>query len=293
MNANESYFIESAPSPVLSELVENYWEISNPRFGNGHPILPRGSLDLIFNLSGNSGYEKVLRPTFVNGRTDLQETDDWLSGFDIQNQTVRDVWIAGLHDRAIVVRTPYADSKQSVHLVAARLKPLAASLLLNRPASEVTNAVVAARDLFDGEVHSLREQLWQADKTRQRFQLLERFLASKLIYADRAIPGLMVQAAKVIEQRHGLVKVDDLCRGLNISRKHLSELSKRYLGMSPKRYMRLARYRAATDLLSEPGNHNFAQVAHETGFVDQSHFINEFVRFTGLTPTQVYNASYS
>lgn len=291
MNANESYFIESAPSPILSELVENYWEISNPRFGNGHPILPRGSLDLIFNLSGNSGYEKVLRPTFVNGRTDLQETDDWLSGFDTQNQTVRDVWIAGLHDRAIVVRTPYADSKESVHLVAARLKPLAASLLLNRPASEVTNTVVAARDLFDGEIQILREQLWQAEKTRCRFQILEQFLASKFFHTVHALPGAVLQAAKVIDHRHGLVKVEDLCRTLNVSRKHLSELSKRYLGMSTKRYMRLARYRAAANLLSEPGGHDFAQVAHETGFVDQSHFINEFVRFTGLTPTQVYDAS--
>lgn len=253
--------------------------------------MPRGSLDLIFNLSGNSGYEKVLRPTFVNGRTDLQETDDWLSGFDTRKQTVRDVWIAGLHDRAIVVRTPYADSKERVHLVAARLKPLAASLLLNRPALEVANAVVPASDLFNGEIQNLREQLWQAEGTPQRFQLLERFLVSKLIDVERVIPGSVVEASKIIEQRHGLVRVEDLCRTLNVSRKHLSELSKRYLGMSPKRYMRLARYRAAAELLSESKTHDFAQVAHESGFVDQSHFINEFVRFTGLTPTQVYMKS--
>ena len=108
-----------------------------------------------------------------------------------------------------------------------------------------------------------------------RFRLLEKFLFSKLLLNPSEIPKAVMRAARMIEKRRGLVQVDELCRSLDISRKHLASLSKRYLGMTPKRYIRLSRFRAASELIATPEAGDFAQVAYLAGYVDQSHFINE------------------
>ncbi len=287
MEEQDTEFFEVAPHPLLADFVEHYWELKNPSFGAGHPIFPRGSLDLIFNLSGNSGYEKVLRPSFTNGRTDLQDTTDWLSGYGVKNQTVKNVWFSGLHDRSIIVRTPYADSKKGVHLLAAKLKPISASLLLGVQATQLTNAVINAVDLFGHEIVDLYDELGNMPNATTRFELLDQYLRNLAVPRLRSVSRLASSVAKVIEQSEGLMSVAALCSEFGVSRKHLADISKKYIGMTPKRYMRLTRFRAVSEKLMSVSGQSVAETALEFGYADQSHLINEFVEFTGFTPGQV------
>ena len=53
--------------------------------------------------------------------------------------------------------------------------------------------------------------------------------------------------------------------------------------MTPTAYLRTVRIQAARRLLSTT-NRALADIAHETGFTDQSHFTRCFRETTGLTP---------
>lgn len=288
MQDSQSTYAEIPSRPPLDGYVDYYWEIKNPSFGLGHPILPRGSLDLIFNLAAGTAYEKVLRPGFANGRTDLQETTDWLSGYGVERQTVRNAWILGLHDQSVIVRTPYESSQGRVHLIAVRLRPIATQVIFGVPGHLLTNRVVDAQDLIGADIHRVHEALLAKNSVEQRVELLNDYLLARISKGYDRLSSLAVRSAQLIENSAGMMSVAALCEALGVSRKHLAFVCKEHLGMTPKRYLRLTRFRAASEFLSATPNANFAEAAATCGYVDQSHLVSEFTSFTGLTPSQIF-----
>lgn len=76
----------------------------------------------------------------------------------------------------------------------------------------------------------------------------------------------------------------EVAQSVGLSRYYFLRAFKRETGISPHLYRTLKRVEAARTLLS--GGTPQAQVALETGFVDQSHFSNTFRRYVGATPKQ-------
>jgi AraC-like DNA-binding protein len=70
-----------------------------------------------------------------------------------------------------------------------------------------------------------------------------------------------------------------------VSRSHLSRVSKRVTGLSPKRYLTRRRLQAAKGLLRNP-EAAIHQVASKVGFKDTSRFARVFRRWEGQTPSR-------
>jgi AraC-like DNA-binding protein len=72
---------------------------------------------------------------------------------------------------------------------------------------------------------------------------------------------------------------------MGMSQKHLIELFKQKVGCTPKELGRLYRFGDIVDGidLTQPVDWTF--VAHQFHYHDQSHFIRDFKKFTGNTPT--------
>ena len=75
-----------------------------------------------------------------------------------------------------------------------------------------------------------------------------------------------------------------------MSAKRFIERFKAQVGVSPKRYCRIRRFQQAVARAHRGRPVDWAQVALDCGYYDQSHFIHEFRAFSGLTPT-AYQAS--
>lgn len=56
------------------------------------------------------------------------------------------------------------------------------------------------------------------------------------------------------------------------------------MGVSPKRYCRLSRFHAALAYAGAGSGLQWAEVAADLGYADQSHMIAEFREFSSLTP---------
>jgi methylphosphotriester-DNA--protein-cysteine methyltransferase len=78
--------------------------------------------------------------------------------------------------------------------------------------------------------------------------------------------------------------VDSFCRRYGISRKHLNNIFKTHVGISPKMMFSLNRFQAVLQALTSAAPEKFSTLAFELNFFDQPHFNNSFQRFTGLTP---------
>ena len=78
--------------------------------------------------------------------------------------------------------------------------------------------------------------------------------------------------------------LDELAQVATLSPFHLVHLFSKQMGLPPHAYLNQVRVNRARDLLVQ--GRPVADVAQETGFVDQSHFHRHFKRLTGITPGQ-------
>jgi len=82
------------------------------------------------------------------------------------------------------------------------------------------------------------------------------------------------------------LSINEICKQLNISRKHLNDLSKEYVGVSPKMLSSLNRLQTTLKTISSSRTEKLTDVAYKLEYFDQAHFINDFKRFTYLKPTE-------
>lgn len=94
------------------------------------------------------------------------------------------------------------------------------------------------------------------------------------------MPGML----KYIDENLNTVNVIELAQAFNTSEATLRRYFKKYIGMNVSHYIRNQKIKCMT-LRMYQQDYN-ALAVQECGFYDQSHFIREFKRVHGTTPTQ-------
>jgi len=84
------------------------------------------------------------------------------------------------------------------------------------------------------------------------------------------------------------ITLDELCKHFHCDKFKLLRQFKQHTGLSPINYLISLRIEEAKKLMCS--DLPLVQIALESGFYDQSHFSNYFLKIVGLTP-QVYRKS--
>lgn len=164
--------------------------------------------------------------------------------------------------------------------------PVGAYTFLRSPIDTVTGSTVDLADLIGrpNEILRLTEQLNIAENHRQRVALVEQFLLAKM---QGSTPDPLMSAAVAWLERGTMAKrIDDLAQYIGLSQSALERRFKRIVGVSPKKFISLARLRRAAQLQATGAD--LTTVAHASGYFDQSHFIKEFRRATGSAPSAFF-----
>lgn len=163
------------------------------------------------------------------------------------------------------------------------LRPVALSAL-GMSTADFTDSVVKLDGLLP-ECRFLVDQL--AAETSQLGQLtvLDAFL-KRLFRNATAQPDEVNEAMHRIFQTQGQVKIGQLSLQERISPRSLARKFTDQVGLSPKQYARIIRFRAVMHHLLQTPNASWLDVVHRFGYYDQSHFIKDFQHFTGRAPTQ-------
>jgi len=170
--------------------------------------------------------------------------------------------------------------------IGAYLRAAEARRFTSVPACELTDQIVAIDALW-GRGSSLETRLGEAHGDAERVSLLEAALVQR-IADERNSRGGAVDLAGIAAcalARRGLLTVAQLADAAGVSRQHLTRLFREEVGVTPKLYCRLARFRAG--LAYARANSDWADVAARLGYADQSHLIAEFREFSGLTPGRI------
>jgi transcriptional regulator GlxA family with amidase domain len=78
--------------------------------------------------------------------------------------------------------------------------------------------------------------------------------------------------------------VRDVVEHVGLSHRRLIELFTAQVGMTPKLFGRVQRFQRAASLTRRQRSPDWANVAVECGYCDQSHLIRDFIAFSGLSP---------
>jgi AraC-like DNA-binding protein len=111
-------------------------------------------------------------------------------------------------------------------------------------------------------------------------RLLRRRLHGHERVADR---GAARVAARLIQRSSGILPVRDIARWLGCSERHLRRTLVAAVGLSPKQYARIVRFRHAMHLVMRT-RQPLAGIAADLGYTDQSHMTREFTVVAGRTP---------
>jgi AraC-like DNA-binding protein len=227
---------------------------------------------------------------------DLGETPKRLFRGDYAPEHVafRRAWISGMQLKPIVI-----EAQPFSALMVIRFQPGGAYPFLGHDLSALTNDVASFDAVVGTAADALRERVLEPRGGPARIAAAEVWLHERL--AGFAIHPAVAHAASRLHQPGA--RIADIVEETGFTSRHVLTLFRRWIGVTPKQYARVARFQYLLHALAHnaPVDNNlegrplprpdWAAVAADLCFSDQSHLSHEFTAFSGMTPGD-YVAAY-
>jgi AraC-like DNA-binding protein len=158
------------------------------------------------------------------------------------------------------------------------------------PLKEVRNravplAAILEKDDLKAELKALEIGLAQISLMEKRIACMEQFLFKFARFWEEP-DAVVTRSLSLIDESKGRISIEALAYALQINARQLERKFTHRVGLSPKTFCRLARFHHAKSMLESIHEPSGADLAYACGYYDQTHLIQEFRLFTGLTPTR-------
>jgi len=251
------------PSAPLGHFVERFWFHSGAPSDVRARILPSGTIELVINLS-----------------------DDEIRFFD-PSQSDEPLRFTGAVVSGAYGR--YIDPQVHDSVLGVHFKPGGATPFLGVPAGELADSHVELESLWGPAAGELRSRIYEAATPEAKFALLEAALLARLHRAPERHPAVPA-ALKALALPDEAVRVREVARDLGLCQRRFIQVFTSSVGLTPKRYQRVCRFHRARELVRHTVSPDWARVAAECGYFDQSHLIRDFRQFTGFSPGEFNRA---
>jgi AraC-like DNA-binding protein len=251
------------PAFPLSQYVELIWRETN----SGMPpsrqrVYPNGAMALVIHL------KKPTACFFI----------------DDEPHSIRVPLLAGPYSRSF-----HIDPSQSTAVIGILFRPGAARMFFPVAAHELHNTDIALSELHPCEADRLLNDVCSAAGEHAQFLVVERYLSRKLINAAPIRPAVRY----AIEQlsREGSVRsIGRIQLDTGLSHTRFIQLFRENVGLTPKLFCRVRRFRTLLDRIGKGMPVNWAELAVDCGYFDQAHLIRDFRAFAGITPLEYRRA---
>jgi AraC-like DNA-binding protein len=251
-------FDTAKPSGILSKYVKSYWGIANnsPLEPYLHRIVPHGLPELMFYLNH--------KPEFLDDKKDFA------------GQTILSGHQKAFYDLRIT---------DALELISVTFFPHAAHLFFDIPFKESYNINLSLNDIAKESIKTIEDKLYHTRDFKKRVMIIEHFLLSQLKknYQKYELDRI-THALSLINYTKGKMTIDDLAKECCLSRKQFERTFNHFIGSSPKQFIKTIRFQQTLFQKQNNPSDSLTELAHQTGYFDQSHMINEFKSLTGQTP---------
>jgi len=193
--------------------------------------------------------------------------------------------VCGLRSQHVVI-----DTAQIPSLMGVVFRPGGVLGLLGASALEFCDRSVALDLLWGKQATQLLEELRDAASAGKRLRILEAAITDRTRMHGKAIHSAVDYAVQVFNNAPHIQTVAEVSREIGWSRRWFSHAFSEQVGMTPKRYCRLMRFRKVVRQIGSNQPVNWADVALAGGFYDQAHLVHEFRVFSGFSPERYLTA---
>lgn len=247
------HFLRVPPPPALQDLVREFWIVENPDpTPIEQKIIPDGYCEIIFH------YGDPYR---------IKLNDTW--------QTQERILFSGQISKYFFVQ-----NMGMTGMFGIKLMPYAPAQLFGGYMPDFTDRVPGWTTVSK---HMPPARLISPGlSTEQRIKLasdwLFVFIASdRNTRLDELIRGLIAV--------HGMAEIETLAQNHGMTRRHLEREFKKIVGLTPKYFSRIIQFNYIFEAMQNR-DHTWVDIALNSGYFDQSHFISNFKAFTGESPTR-------
>ena len=255
----DSFIKQSPKNQFLEKYIDSFFEIKFSNKGSDYlPAFPNASMTLGFFIKG---------------------------GFDILN-----IGSVGIKEKILFSKiashtTWVKPIGEEIELVGVHFKPNAISLFTDTSLCCLPKQI-NPEIIFEGNLKQLSTDIIKTKDVKNRFQIIETFLLASI----KNKPNIRLDSVynKIIQQQ-GNAKILSISKQLNITSRTIRNDFKEKIGCSPKHLSRIIRFHSTLNkIISNIPQNQSLDLAFENGYFDQSHFINDFKYFSGLTPKQLF-----
>lgn len=251
------------PSAALRPYIAGMWHLSrqatDPALSTVR-VLPEGAIELVLNVAGAANRTQPDPACFVVGQL----------------------------PRAIAMHS----SAQQTECLGLRLRPAGAAAFLGIPAVELTGQIVDLDRLTSRLNQQLTEWIEHATPDRAGLARLEQLLLKHVQRTQPTVDQRIEYAIHRLTHADQLVSVAALADECALSARQLERRFTQVVGLSPKLFARIQRFRRVCRVVERARPQNWAGIAADHGYVDQSHLIRDFQAFAGASPTQIYSDAF-
>jgi AraC-like DNA-binding protein len=249
------------PQPDLMSLISCYWTLEVPAAAEPQRqrIVPDGCIEMAFIL-----------------------------GDDIKRYTSKNEFI--LQPRAMVlgqtIEPFYIEPTGYVDTFAIRFYPYGFANFVTLPIIDLANKETPIASLFGEQTSKeLEDKIIHAKDIKQRIGIIEDFLLSKL-NDQSTVDNIVRTTIDALLATNGSARIKTILKEDLSKRRQLERKFKKQIGISPKQLGKVIRLQSALKILLNRKTESLTNIAYESEYYDQAHFIKDFKEFTGTNPNK-------
>ena len=248
---------EFDPGPILSPFIRCFWILEAAgREGAVERVVPDGSPEIVIHYG--DPFEK------------------WHDDIKRWEQQKR-LLIIGQATRSILLRP-----ERKTGVIGVRFKPYGAFPFLGLPMNEFTNQILSPSDLCSPHFYELTQRIGLAKDNRERITILKTFFQRKL---QKEPDGMLAEVVRYMNNASSPITVRNISKRFNTTERSLQRKFEERVGLSPKQFAKIVRFGRALKMLQTDCGLSLTEIAQDSGYFDQSHFIHDFKGFAAITPS--------
>lgn len=249
--------------PHLSGIVESIWHFDGVMTCLRERTFPSGLLQLIIHLDAR--YRVV-----EDGRSEV----------------CAELCVGGLQTGPLLIESPGSRCR----IMGVQLRPVGAYRLFGLPLAELAGqSNVDLQDVIGTASGELRDRCLEAGSAEEQVRSAAAWIEERILRTPEADRAIAWTAAE-IERRQGAVPISLLRDRTGLTRTRLAAGFRDQVGVTPKLYARILRFRRALGLINQ-GEEPLAEIALAAGYYDQPHMNAELRELSGLAPGEFLAAA--
>jgi len=222
----------------------------------------------------------VMSSRAMSIQIDLHDTElCWYDGENLSRRhALKGATLSGVQTRRFGI-----DAWQP-RIVRVIFRPGGAYPFFGPPAADFRDTAISLEDIWGANAERSQQRLVQAPTSADIFRILGETLASAAPRPLANHPAVSFALHEAEREPHR-TSAASLALAADLSPRRFIELFTREVGMTPKLYLRMARFERLLRDIFPRQSVDWAKTAAGNGYFDQSHLIRDFHDFAGMTPT--------